>query len=209
MALATKLESLQSNADAEELKASAISNVAKSESAKLQRLRAKESRLVANAGTVSAQIEIIVESTRAAERTIAHGREEIDTLRKENNRIKSMICVDHEKIEALGEENRKLNSSLGLQIKERDGIESAVEQERRKVHLCRLTIAEFQRLKSALGLPPNARTDDVVATAVSFSRGQKQSTWRGRVSLSSRQILSELADLCSQIDRIYCNKKMF
>jgi chromosome segregation ATPase len=200
---------LQSDADAEELRASAISNIAKSESAKLQKLRVKESRLLANAGTLSGQIEILVESTRDAERTIAHRREEIDTLRKENNRIRSMIRVDHEKIEAFGEENRKLNCSLGLQIKEKDGIESAVEQERRKVHLYRLTIAEFQRLKSTLGLPPNARTDDVVVTAVSFSRSHKQSTWRGRVSVSSRQIRSELADLCRQIDRIYCSKKMF
>jgi predicted nuclease with TOPRIM domain len=119
-----------------------------------------------NAETANEQI--LVESAQDVEHTVSERHAGIESLRKENNRLQSLIRVNREKVESPTEENRKLECSLQLQMHEKEQLEATCEQKQRTCDFYQSTTAEFRKLREFVGLSTNVRTDEVVSTAVEY-----------------------------------------
>jgi chromosome segregation ATPase len=173
-ALMSRLQELQNEATQEDLRADELSTLARLESSKLDELLARESQLLSDAETASEQIQILLEWAQDVERTICERREEIESLRKESNRTRSLIRVNQEKVESLTEDNRKLECSLEVQVNEKEQLEATCEQEQHKCGLYQSATAPFQKLRESLGLPAHARTDEGVSRAVESYKAHHQ-----------------------------------
>jgi chromosome segregation ATPase len=208
--LMSRLQELQDEATQEDVRADELSRLARLESANLDDLLAHESQLLSNAETADEQIRILVESVQDVEHTVSERREEIERLRKDNNRTRSLIRINQEKIESLTEENRKLECSLEVQVREKEQLQATCEQEQRTCALYQSTTAEFKKLRESLGLPAAATTDEVVSAAVDSYKARHRQPKQKRVrrTVSPARISSALDSLSTQITQLYSHEQV-
>jgi chromosome segregation ATPase len=204
--LQAQIEAMQAKAEKAQQRTDELRRARKEAKAELERLIDEEGHFLTDAQTPAQQMDFLTESIQGIEKAIGDRKDEIVGLRKANNRIRSMIRVNEEKIEELTKENGELESSVERQHKEKVAIEAAVGEHDRKSAIYKSTMDEFQKLKTQLGLDLDVSPKDVVAHVVQLFRGKNAKPRRKRKTnnpITPAAITSDLELLCNQLNAIH------
>ncbi|KAK8875734.1 hypothetical protein M9Y10_005909 [Tritrichomonas musculus] len=119
-------------------------------------------------------LNLISEELMHLEELTSQSNIQIEEIRKDNSKTRSMIRVNKDKISKLIDENQKLRTTISLSEKEVEKLNIEANAQKQRYALFKSTMNEYNRMRTALGFHNTMLPSEVAKHAVAIIRSWKQ-----------------------------------